>query len=522
MPKITIKEFDKTKAGSTIYTNFSVALPGYVKQGVRIAADDPDNKTDKNINYGEFDDGTSVFDENGIYECDSQYDFDKYIGLVPSGDETIIAAVAPKVDPNWNIEGSGAPKIIEDEDLFIQSRAGGKLYFVTDRESGADDVGYLKDKNYLYTKVTAEDTWSTSLRYIILSKTGTNAITAGHFGNQIAYELLGLGYTILYKRMDSVLDLKDPEFFKPFTDKAIYDFRYIITGLLTDADGSASANIISVAHFNNNADVTGRGDCVALIDINPSLYEGVTQSTAIKNIAAASASGTFSSKYAALFAPYVTYNMEEKEEFGNNRTFPGYFHYLACAAKAAENYNEWYAVAGYNRGISKYAIESVGCKFGEAAINALEPRHVTSEGVHRAVNLIVKIKKNYFLWGNRTAEDLGDEGSDFGDLRASHFLNIRQLCTTIKKQIYVACRRFTFDPNSDVLWINFKNAIIPTLEKMKADQGIDDYKFIKVATSQKAKLAAKIRIIPIEAVEDFDIDLYLEDSISGVTVGIEE
>ena len=123
------------------------------------------------------------------------------------------------------------------------------------------------------------------------------------------------------------------------------------------------------------------------------------------------------------------------------------------------------------------------------------------------------------MWGNRTACELGKEDEDDGDLKASHFLNIRQLCTTIKKQVYVSCRRFTFDPNSEVLWINFKNSITPTLEKMKADQGISDYKFIKVATNQKAKLCAKIRIIPIEAVEDFDISLTLEDSLDGIVIG---
>ena len=109
-----------------------------------------------------------------------------------------------------------------------------------------------------------------------------------------------------------------------------------------------------------------------------------------------------------------------------------------------------------------------------------------------------------------------------GDLRASHFLNIRQLCTTIKKQVYVACKQRTFEPNSDLLWIRFCNDIRPTLEKMKADQGITDYKFIKVKTDKKALLVAKIRIVPIEAVEDFDISLTLEDSISGVVAGIDE
>jgi hypothetical protein len=103
-----------------------------------------------------------------------------------------------------------------------------------------------------------------------------------------------------------------------------------------------------------------------------------------------------------------------------------------------------------------------------------------------------------------------------------HFLNIRQLCTTIKKELYVACRRFTFDPNSDTLWFNFINAIKPTLELMKADQGIKDYKILKVATDKKATLKAKIRIIPIEAVEDFDLEISLEDSFGETTVNASE
>ena len=115
------------------------------------------------------------------------------------------------------------------------------------------------------------------------------------------------------------------------------------------------------------------------------------------------------------------------------------------------------------------------------------------------------------LWGNRTAHALDDK-----DLIASHFLNIRQLCSSLKKQIYVACRRFTFDPNSDVLWINFCNAIKPILEKMKADQGLKDYAIEKLA-GRKAELKARIRIIPIEAVEDFDIEISLEDNFGETT-----
>jgi hypothetical protein len=89
----------------------------------------------------------------------------------------------------------------------------------------------------------------------------------------------------------------------------------------------------------------------------------------------------------------------------------------------------------------------------------------------------------------------------------------------LKKFIFVLCRKFTFDPNSDVLWANFVNGLTPCLENMKANQGIRDYAIIKVPTDLKGVLKATVRIVPIEAVEDFDITVSLEDSLDGAVVG---
>ena len=59
---------------------------------------------------------------------------------------------------------------------------------------------------------------------------------------------------------------------------------------------------------------------------------------------------------------------------------------------------------------------------------------------------------------------------------------------------------------------------------MKADQGIRDYKIVKVreANPKKATLKAKIRIIPIEAVEDFDLEVSLEDSFGETAAVVTE
>jgi phage tail sheath protein FI len=186
------------------------------------------------------------------------------------------------------------------------------------------------------------------------------------------------------------------------------------------------------------------------------------------------------------------------------------------------DFAEWYAAAGYTRGVASYTIDHTTVTLGEIAINALEPRNKGTLGLHFACNIIANFRGSHYLWGNRTAHPLGDANGTDNDLVASHFLNIRQLCATIKKQLYVACRRFTFDPNSDTLWFNFVNAIRPTLDNMKADQGIRDYKILKEYTDKKATLKAKIRIVPIEAVEDFDLTISLEDSFGETTAVVTE
>lgn len=306
----------------------------------------------------------------------------------------------------------------------------------------------------------------------------------------------------------------------------------------TPADfDAANAAIAKLAHYKavtasdgteDEMDVTsGRGDCVALIEIDESRYitgEGRPENRIVNAIKAMSDINADNGKYCACTVPSVVYNMTTDERFGRNRKFPGAFHYLACFDNSLGlGFAEWYAVAGYTRGVSSYTVDRTSVKLGEIAIQALEPRNIRDQEAQPkfAVNVIANFRGSYYLWGNRTCHPLG-EAAGGNDLVASHFLNIRQLCTTIKKQLYVSCRRFTFDPNSDVLWINFRNSITPMLDRMRADQGIKGYKIEKVYTDKKATVKARIRIIPIEAVEDFLLEVSLEDSFGETAVTIAE
>lgn len=342
-----------------------------------------------------------------------------------------------------------------------------------------------------------------------------------NYGNLMARELLNLGYTVLYKKIESeesgmtgtLNDLKNPNFWACLKDKSNYNFRYICTGGYNEIE--AFTCIKNVATYVNGStdSIPGRGDCIALFDQSVANFSATDYTgliTAINNLP--------QGKFTATIIPgFVTYS--------DNVTLPGSFHYLACAINSINNlkFKEWYAVAGYTRGVCARAIKSTeGKKLGEIAINTLEPRTGGNEAsgtlaLNKAVNVIANIHGVYYLWGNRTNEPLTENG-----LTASHFLNIRQLCCTLKQKLYIACRRFTFDPNSDLLWENFCNTIRPTLEDMKANQGITDYKIIKIKSTKKATLTAIIRIVPIEAVEDFDLTVSLVDDISGTTVAVTE
>jgi hypothetical protein len=329
-------------------------------------------------------------------------------------------------------------------------------------------------------------------------------------------------------------------------EKDVLEATLAVAGITTADINIANGVIADLAKYkvlddNDMAirELPGRGDCIALIELDESTYVNTTSSErperliikAIRDMSTVSGDPDKGS-FCAMTVPSIVYNMtvpgdnkDGSNKYDNNKKFPGSFHYLACFMNSLKSgFAEWYAAAGYTRGVSGYTVDYTTVKLGEIAINALEPRNIASENDPTfACNVIANFRGSYYLWGNRTAHPLGDSKSaDKGDLVASHFLNIRQLCTTIKKQLYIACRSFTFNPNSDALWFNFVNAIRPTLEAMKVDQGIRDYRIMKVYTATKATLKAKIRIIPIEAVEDFDLEVSLEDSFGETTATVTE
>lgn len=571
MPKILINEKDRTSPGTPdSYANFAVLVAGLAKTTLT----PEEEEAGLSIQAWE-DNRDAAKDSNGVYEFSSAEAFKNTIGLVApeafvSADVTNVTNYHYGNQMAYELLNMGYTilyKVVEADKLNVlgeesfwadfKDKASYDFRFVThgllestgfpDEVSRTDyesKVERLEDVNEAIAALRKIEAKYPLVEVGELAEGETDPNTEITNARNDAYVLIYAKYpgfkksTTTYdtfqKAYDALIGTGSKKGEKETLETEIVTLvgGRVTTTLINDAN-SCIANLAKYVAVDDGKELPGRGDCVALIEADEKTYvsaTGVQSNPEVKIIAAINKMTGINAdngKFSALTVPSVHYIMEDNETFGKNKKFPGAFHYLACFMNSLKlGFAEWYAAAGYTRGVASFIVDHTSVKLGEIAINALEPRNYgdpQSDYPKFACNVIANFRGSYYLWGNRTAHPLGKKGSlDTGDLVASSFLNIRQLCCTIKKQLYVACRTFTFDPNSDTLWVNFCNAIRPTLEAMKADQGIRDYKILKVFTDKKATLKAKIRIIPIEAVEDFDLEVSLEDSFGETTAVVTE
>lgn len=220
---------------------------------------------------------------------------------------------------------------------------------------------------------------------------------------------------------------------------------------------------------------------------------------------------------------YTQLTMNEDDNTTSIGTkIPAAFGYLFAYANSIKNNPEWYAVAGFDRGIIP-ELSSTTYNYNASDIEILQARakdrvvdlDAETDNVGIAINPIAYIRPaGYIIYGNRT---LRSNSAAKGTI-ATSFLNVRNLISAVTKVMYDGAKKYTFEQNNDLLWLNFQAYVRPTLEKMKSGNGIADYSFVKESTPAKARLKAKVNIIPIEAVEDFDLSIIMTDDetlISG-------
>lgn len=317
------------------------------------------------------------------------------------------------------------------------------------------------------------------------------------------------------------------DFWSHFEDRGKYDILFIAGSSLV-AENILESNFTKETKSNtdNRMKVSEymiklaaiRGDCTALIDAPDykatnirQWYKNLQIATdtdkgikTVNTITRANGKEEDMMKYGAGNDVYFTCD-EFIDNDKNRLTMPPTLGYLACFGDNVSESAPWFAFAGQKRGALPYTNIILSKDFGDAEIAQVQLR----EAGDRCSNPICNVNPwGKLIWGNRTLHTIENKY-----LSASDFLNIRNLVNAIKKQLYKTARKYTFEPNDDVLWINFTNDILPLLNQMKSNRGIRGFSIKKVKTDKKATLKAVITISPIEAVEDFDLTIDLVDSV---------
>lgn len=208
-------------------------------------------------------------------------------------------------------------------------------------------------------------------------------------------------------------------------------------------------------------------------------------------------------------------NTTDSQDADKKQEIPAAFGYLFAYADAIKNNPEWYAIAGFQRGVIS-ELTDVCYDLSSAEMDVLQCRKdLTDEKDNNgtAINPIANIRPaGYIIYGNRTFKN---NVYPIGTT-AQSFLNVRNMVSGVVKKFYDASRKFTFEPNNDLLWIKYQNYVTPYLDSLQTGNGILGYKLIKQPTTAKARLKCKLIIVPVEAVEDFEINIILTDDMALV------
>lgn len=311
---------------------------------------------------------------------------------------------------------------------------------------------------------------------------------------KIAKHLINLGFTVIVEGIASEDNRIPDSSVKILKDKGLVDVRFLTTGY----------EIALNTQLKEIADA--REDCIALMS-------GPDNTTDVTDLRRWFDEEGLVSAYAAAYAPWFIGNVD-----GELIEIPAAYAYLfAYGNMLKSGAPETNAVAGPIRGIIPELVD-VLYDYTSADIERLQGRAADQEvaldaetdNVGFAINPIANIRPSgYIIYGNRTLK-INDAVKK---TTAQSFLNIRNGVNAVKKVLYEASRRYVFEQNTEVLWIDFRNYVTPLLDRMKSNGAILGYTFEKVETSAKARLRARLTIIPIEAVEDFEIDVYLVDDL---------
>ena len=327
-------------------------------------------------------------------------------------------------------------------------------------------------------------------------------------------------------------------------DRGLYNFKYMTTGgyplfeaATLTSDGTskeftnwkkALSNLLEVCgqktvddskdYIDESGSVQrqGRGDCILLVDHQYDKCQDTMElyEEAREYFEDPANVNDETLEFAAMFTPWCNYGMTYTSH-NVDVNLPASFAYLSCLADSIQAYDNWHAISGVARGTVKNINEVLLVNpLTNTKANKCQADPETAEKGRISINCITEVKPyGQVIWGNRTLQ----KADAYKHVTAMGFLNLRNEVSDIKKLVYRAARRWMFEQNTSVLWVNFKSTITPLLERMVNGYGLSRYEIRKGVKTKKHKLYAEIRIWPIYAVEYIDVTIQILDEETIVT-----
>ena len=427
MPNIYITEQDLTSPGSLNVTTNTVYVPGF-------ATEIPENFNFKPILYESLTDfqndfGYEVPELQGESIVDSYTFGGQTVNVYPKDSGYIYAVELLRL---------GVPVLYDlmlnktDLEYFIRKKADGE--YVKQSKPATLTEASETDKNTYETEVIFNSTLGSNITVLKYYK--KPKITKGK--NELSKNK---AHTFLFGNQGRFTT-------EELNQKGTYNIKFITSGGYMDLDSKFTSKLNNIS--------ASRMDCVALID-----HEDTIKSNGLMNTINSSLSLLKDGKYAAMFTPYAYYSPACLSDNINSQNInesliklPASFGYLMAMAQATKTAPNWMAMAGATRGTIPYIV-----RLAEELNEAMADSYCSRDGI--SINPIVNINPfGLIIWGNRTLFNNATKGN----LTASSFLNIRNLISDVKKTVWTAARQMTFEQNNDILWINFKALITPTLD----------------------------------------------------------
>lgn len=159
----------------------------------------------------------------------------------------------------------------------------------------------------------------------------------------------------------------------------------------------------------------------------------------------------------------------------------------------------WFAAAGYNRGKLEDPLD--------LEINPSKAeRDVLYSGGNAINPIMIDAREGIVIWGDRTLQRKPT---------ALDRIPTRRMLLYIEKLIATAVKYLVFEPNDPVTWDTFIALVTPTLEEVKRNRGMEDYKVIcdvsinTPTVRSRNEMLGLIKITPLGQAEFITVDFSL-------------